>query len=90
MKILHISQSFYPQSAGYRLHNQLRKMGIDSHIFIDNSSMKGPYVFRPYSIKDQFFSYIRLFTDQSLLLLYKKRKKSPFSPSSFQVFNVRG
>ena len=60
MKILHISTKFSQSSAGYRIHNQLKKKGIKSYTLTSNRSSDNDrdLIISPYSRFKMHISYL--------------------------------
>ncbi|CAN7690174.1 glycosyltransferase family 4 protein [Paenibacillus sp. LjRoot153] len=80
MKILHLSTSFSTQSAGYRLHQGLRSIGINSNVLVGARSVDEPTVIKPNSI-ERVIAYTSSEIDKLLVNIYSKRRNTPFSAS---------
>jgi len=81
MKVLHVTNSFHAQSAGYRLHRGLIEQGIDSRIITGNVSIDDPFLNPPKGYFEQGLSAIKNILDQYPLKIYKRRTGGFFSPS---------
>lgn len=81
-KTLHLSSSDINGGAAratYRLHQGLRKIGVDSNILVQEKSSNDLSVIGPKNRLEQSLAKSKLTFDAYPLKFYKKRKKSVFS-----------
>lgn len=88
MKILHVTNNFILQSAGYRLHKGLINQGIDSRILTGSSSIDDPFLIQPIRIYEKGASILKRHMDQYLLKMYPNRTGGPFSPAIIPDFII--
>lgn len=81
MKILHLTTSFLSQSAGYRLHRGLLKLGIDSKVLVGFRGVNDPTVIGAESMLENKMSLLKKKLDQLPVIRYPHRTGIFFSPS---------
>jgi len=81
MRILRITTSFGAQSAGYRLHQGLVHLGLDSQVLVGFKGVDDPMVHAPHSWWGLKCSGFKSMLDQIPLRFYPHRTGLPFSPS---------
>lgn len=86
MKVLHLNTFDVEGGASrgvYWLHTELRRVGVDSHLFVGNKSSDDSTVTSYKGVFDSAFFRMRRGIEHYLPSLYKKRRSGPFSPVSF-------
>jgi len=83
MKITHLNKSDIQGGAAraaYRLHTGLRKIGVDSKMFVDEKISDDPNVYGPAGKVSKLWSKIRPFIDRAPLKFYNWQG-TPFHPA---------
>ena len=95
MRVLHISYDVSKQSAAYRIHCAMRKMGIESYIYVARECLDEKYIIAPkpngyaQKVKHKLKSHLFGLIDRILKKIFIQSDGMLFSMNMFSTFDRR-